>query len=396
MGTVVSTGFVRGLMDKWPLADDSYWLGSTDKGWKGVYFPDLKLYQYDATTLSIGTITGGSFLDISGDGTKVTLLPATGVYLRIGDAGTTSHVLNTNDDFLVTGAFECDGIAYLDGAVKTYADVSIGSSITVVSTRYIQAGSTDGDYFMIKAKDGAVGNVEIARVVGAADPYFQIGRSDTGVSTSTTTDHFYLQAGAGANNVSAGFGLGVPVYLSNGAHEVEERGSLDWVLETATNGAEDASLVVRLQDGGTVGDVATFKGSDKSFNIGTAFNLKRFYSIVTLATDGATTTVGLTPGAVIMAAAIRVSTAIAGLDEADHHIQLGIVGTTDKYVDVANGSAATSIAKNVKGHYTFDPTTDTEAAALILTITGGADQTPSAGAVEVEVIYLAASDLANT
>src|SRR5574343_1697149 len=115
MGTVVSTGFVRGLMDKWPLADDSYWLGSTDKGWKGVYFPDLKLYQYDATTLSIGTITGGSFLDISSDGTKTTLLPATGDYLIVGDAGTASHSLAANDDLFVSGKLECGGNFFSDG-----------------------------------------------------------------------------------------------------------------------------------------------------------------------------------------------------------------------------------------------------------------------------------------
>jgi hypothetical protein len=237
--------------------------------------------------------------------------------------------------------------------------------------------------------------VEIARLAGAADPYFQVGRDDTGVALNAVTDMLVLQAGAGTNNEAAGFGLGVAFNLGNAASQVEKRGYLNVLLETATDGSEDASMVVGLMDGGTLSSVATFKGSDKSFNIGTAFNLKRFYSVVTLATDSATTTVGLTPGAVIMAAAIRVSTQVDGLDSADHHIQLGVAGTTGKYVDAANGSAATSIAKNVKGHYTFDPTTDTEAAALILTITEGGDQTPSAGAVEVEVIYLAASDLAN-
>jgi hypothetical protein len=265
MGTVVSTGFVRGLMDKWPLADDSYWLGSTDKGWKGVYFPDLKIYQYDATTLSIGTITGGSFLDISGDGTKTTLLPPTGVYTRIGDAGTTSHTLNTNDDLLVSGVFECDGIAYLDGAVKTYADVSIGSSITVVSTRYIQAGSTDGDYFMIKAKDGAVGNVEIARVAGAADPFFQVGRDDTGVALNSVTDMLVLQAGAGTNNEAANFGFGLVVKLGNAASEVEERCSIDFVLTNATNGTEASEINFKVMTAGSMVERASIDAKGITF-----------------------------------------------------------------------------------------------------------------------------------
>jgi len=340
------------------------------------------------TIFSHGGLTIFDLLGDSYDGTKVTLLPPTGVYTRIGDAGTTSHSLAANDDLLVSGVLEVDGVAYFDAGI-TSIGIYLGNG-NGIST----LGVNDNTYSFL-ARDNGVAQVIVGKVISAADPYFSIGRDDTGVATNAVTDMLVLQAGAGTNNEAQNFGLGVSVKLGNAASEVEERASLDFVLTDATNGAEDASLVVRLQDGGTVGDVATFKGSDKSFNIGTAFNLKRFYSIVTLATDGATTTVGLTPGAVIMAAAIRVSTAIAGLDSADHHIQLGVAGTTGKYVDAANGSAATSIAKNVKGHYTFDPTTDTEAAALILTITEGGDQTPSAGAVEVEVIYLAASDLAN-
>ena len=115
--------------------------------------------------------------------------------------------------------------------------------------------------------------------------------------------------------------------------------------------------------------------------------------LVTLSTSGATTSVGLTPAGVIMHAAIRVSTAIARLDSADPHVQLGISGTTDKYIDKANGSSATSIAANIKDVYKFNPSTGIETAALILTITAGSDQTPSAGIVEFEVIHLDHSNL---
>ena len=123
--------------------------------------------------------------------------------------------------------------------------------------------------------------------------------------------------------------------------------------------------------------------------------LKRFHATVTLATDGAETAVGLTPAGILLTAAIRVSTEIAGLDSADHHIQLGMNGTADKYIDVAQGGAATTISVNKKGNFLADFTDTKEAAALTLTITGGSDQTPSSGAVEVEVVYLAAVDLAS-
>lgn len=125
------------------------------------------------------------------------------------------------------------------------------------------------------------------------------------------------------------------------------------------------------------------------------FSLVRWTQTVTLATDGATTTVGLTPGGTIFGASMIVSTAIAGLDSADHHIQLGIAGTVAKYIDVANGASATSIAQNKKGHYGFNPATGVESAALILTITAGADQTPTAGAVDLDIVYAAQADLAN-
>jgi hypothetical protein len=142
-------------------------------------------------------------------------------------------------------------------------------------------------------------------------------------------------------------------------------------------------------------DVQITTPSGQATNIGTSCNFKRFYAEVTLATDNAETDVGLTPSAVILSGAIRVSEEIAGLDSADHHVQLGINGAADKYIDVAQGSAATTISVNKKGKYTFDPTTDTEAAALKLTITGGGDTTPSAGKVYVEVIYLDSTNLAD-
>lgn len=45
-----------------------------------------------------------------------------GQVVQIGDAKTTSHVLNANDDFFVTGKFEADGIAYFDSFVRFYAN----------------------------------------------------------------------------------------------------------------------------------------------------------------------------------------------------------------------------------------------------------------------------------
>ena len=47
-----------------PIADDTYWLGSDTVGFKGIKFPDLKLYQLDADTLSLENIAGGTYKNI--------------------------------------------------------------------------------------------------------------------------------------------------------------------------------------------------------------------------------------------------------------------------------------------------------------------------------------------
>lgn len=113
-----------------------------------------------------------------------------------------------------------------------------------------------------------------------------------------------------------------------------------------------------------------------------------------LATDSDTTDVGLTITGGLIGASIRVGTQITGLDSADHHIKLGIVGTTDLYCDASQGGAATTIDVNKKANSGIILEL-AASASLILTIDGGTDNTPSAGAVEVEVHYWELIDLPN-
>lgn len=49
---------------------------------------------------------------------NIKLLPATGSITQIGDAGSTSRGLNTNDDLFVSGELEIDGTVYLDGLTQ--------------------------------------------------------------------------------------------------------------------------------------------------------------------------------------------------------------------------------------------------------------------------------------
>lgn len=123
------------------------------------------------------------------------------------------------------------------------------------------------------------------------------------------------------------------------------------------------------------------------------FTIKTFHAFVTVDIASDTTTVGLTPAGVIVGVAARVSTQIAGLDAADHTLSLGVVGTIAKYGSVAEGAADAFIAVNKKLKYAGVPLAET--LALILTITGGGDQIPTGGAVEVVVHYYEQIDIPN-
>ena len=78
----------------------------------------------DFTTISINLRT---FL--TDDGTTFTILPATGDYVRIGDAATASYC-TTNDDFHVSGLLEATGVFHAGGNIiqttggKIYKDVA--------------------------------------------------------------------------------------------------------------------------------------------------------------------------------------------------------------------------------------------------------------------------------
>ena len=89
------------------------------------------------TNNGTGTMLNG--LDIENDGTITTLRPASGDYLRVGDANTTSHSLSSNDDLLVSGILEVNGITYCDSNLNVGGTLSGG---IISATSYLQA--TDG------------------------------------------------------------------------------------------------------------------------------------------------------------------------------------------------------------------------------------------------------------
>jgi hypothetical protein len=71
-------------------------------------------------------LDGSSLTSTSGN--DIVILPATSSITVIGDAGSTSHTLNTNDDLFVSGKLEVDGNTLLDGALYTYGTILVAEN----------------------------------------------------------------------------------------------------------------------------------------------------------------------------------------------------------------------------------------------------------------------------
>lgn len=167
----------------------------------------------------------------------------------------------------------------LDGSASgLVANVDLqfqGDLLSQTQAKGLAAPNTDDNYLIFKARDNGVGLVEIGNLVGEANPYFLIGRNDSGVALNATTDMFVLQAGSGTGNEAAGFGLGISLRIGNAASEVEERASIDLVLVTATDGSEDVRMDWNLMAGGLMNLAMQLSGAgvldvDASSGLGAA------------------------------------------------------------------------------------------------------------------------------
>lgn len=84
------------------------------------------------------TFNGGGTIATTGNG-NLTLLPHGSGFTLVGDAGSTSHSLNSNDDFFVAGEFEVDSKAYFDN------QAIFDHSIQVNTGAFIRVGNNTND-----------------------------------------------------------------------------------------------------------------------------------------------------------------------------------------------------------------------------------------------------------
>lgn len=140
-----ATRFVMGNADFRPNAANSYDLGTTSREFRNLYLGDA----------------GGLYFGLSQD-----------IYLERGSAGvlyfTTGSLDMQNNAIINVGAAGNDF-----GASNSLVATSFSDDITFADTKAIQTGTDDNDNLLFKADDTGVGVIEVARLQGAADPYFQ-------------------------------------------------------------------------------------------------------------------------------------------------------------------------------------------------------------------------------
>ena len=93
--------------------------------------PTLFFHSATTTATEWGSVTHDQtdFVISTGKG-MIKLVPVAGSPVQIGDAGSTSHTLNTNDDLMVTGKLEVDGAAYLDSTLEVGSTASITGDVS--------------------------------------------------------------------------------------------------------------------------------------------------------------------------------------------------------------------------------------------------------------------------
>lgn len=111
-----------------PAADDTYYLGTTTLGWKGLHTPNMLIDEEDNATLAVRNNADDAY-----------------------------RALHVGWHYVEAGlAMQADGIA-------------------------LATANVDGRYYKLQARDTGVGLVEVARAEGAADPAFKMGNDGNAI-----------------------------------------------------------------------------------------------------------------------------------------------------------------------------------------------------------------------
>ena len=124
-------------------------LGSSSKAWANLYVDNIQAVSTTDVTIKSANASGDLAIQMNNDTddyiqvsavSNVPCIYGKGAYVSIGDAATTSNSLDAEDDLLVTGDGEVDGVLYVDGA----GDSDFGGDVTV----------DQGNKFLLDDDDG--------------------------------------------------------------------------------------------------------------------------------------------------------------------------------------------------------------------------------------------------
>ena len=166
---------------------------------------------------------GTTAMTFTTDNTKATMIGQAGDYLRIGDAGVTSHSLASEDDLLVTGKFEVDGVTYFDtttnfaGTIAPAVNVKISASPSLYGSLQVRNASQTSNSMMLLT-GSTLNGIVIAEDADATfdfahgaqpDPtlFFQSNNQETdewgSIGFASSSQAFMITSGLGATVVSS-------------------------------------------------------------------------------------------------------------------------------------------------------------------------------------------------
>lgn len=109
----------------YPPADNTYDLGSATHSWRNIYVDTIYYGQTGTAEIRIGD--ADDYFKIKAV-SNVPTIYGVGAYSRFGDAGTATHV-DHEDDVLVSGELEVDGILWVDANIQ-FASATIPAGTT--------------------------------------------------------------------------------------------------------------------------------------------------------------------------------------------------------------------------------------------------------------------------
>ncbi|NIQ92433.1 MAG: hypothetical protein GWN93_27010 [Deltaproteobacteria bacterium] len=118
------------------------------------------LFRIDAPSGVMLMDGGGNALLCQNDGTKTTVVPNAGDYLRVGDTCTSSRGLSANNSLLICGASERDGVSYFDAGSTFGGDLTLegGIQILIAGGGDIRRSIDDGLMIAPNGVDGQSNN----------------------------------------------------------------------------------------------------------------------------------------------------------------------------------------------------------------------------------------------